>query len=272
MNANSYFVSFFGKPKITVLGAERKIKSKRVFALLASAQVQEKAVTRQEVLNFLWAQEEDLDESVYAGRLRVLLYSNKEYIDQFLNVDLATIKFKETTPKLGFLSDIQSFNALLDKGDTQNLKEAVELYKGEFMQGFKMTDASYEFEDLLLKQRAFWEHKVTQTLDKIVNNLLIGKRKADLAESLYYVQKNIDINPLRDEVQIQLAKIYCRNRQREQAIKQLENYINRLLKSLNLRAGRDVHELLQQLRTEQSQEKRDYKIPRLHNVSQFRLI
>ncbi len=272
MHHDNYRIDFLGKPQITFSGGEYKVKSKRLLAMLTIAQMYVKPLSRHQIQRYLWLQDEGLDESVYAGRLRVLLYSNKKIIEQFLEVGVSEISFKKQCNEGQQLSDIQEFNTLVKDGNIECLKQAVELYKGEFLQDFKMRAASFEYEDLLVQQRAYWQNKVTEILDQIINQLLLGKRKVDLVESLYYVQKSLEINPLRDESQIQLAKIYCRNRQRKQAIKQLENYIDKLLKSLNLHAGKDVCELLQELRKGQSLEKKDYGILQLNNVPRFRLV
>lgn len=272
MSDTDYRISFFGKPKITVLEQELKIKSKRVFALLASVQTQMKPFLRQEIQRLLWLQDEGLDESVYAGRLRVLLYSNKEVVEQFLNVGVADIGFKYQTSERQGLSDIQIFDSLIKNGSIDSLKEAVELYTGEFMQGFKMRDSSYEFEDLLVQQRVYWQDQVVNILDEVVSKLLSGRRKVDLAESLYYAQKSLSINPFRDESQILLAKIYCRNRQQQQAINQLENYIDRLKQSLNMDAGKDVYALLYQLRSKQLPEHQKYRTLKLREVPEFRRV
>ncbi len=253
MDSNNYRVNFFGKPNIIVAGKERKIRSKRVFALMASVQANAQPLSRQEVQDYLWLRDEEIEESVYAGRLRVLLYSNKDFIEQFLDVGVSEIAFKDKSFDSEFLSDIQVFNALVEWETLDSLKDAVELYKGEFMQGFELKDASFEFTDLLLRQRAYWQHKVTEILDKIVTHLLTGRRKADLSEAMFYVQKSLAINPLRDESQIQLAKLYCKNNQQQQAISQLQNYLNQVQNSLNLSVGKEVLQLLEDLQNQHPQ-------------------
>lgn len=252
MTNNNYRVDFLGKPTIFIAGKNKKIRSKRVFALLASVQTHSEALTRQQVQEYLWLQEDDQDESVYAGRLRVLLYGHKQFIGKFLDISSTDIAFRDKTDDGEFLSDVQIFDALVRHNTLDSLKDAVDLYKGEYLEGLNLDNTSFEFQDLLLQQRAFWQNKVTQILDKIIDSLLTGRRKSDLAEAMYYIRKNLQINPMRDESQIQLATLYCKNGQRSHAIAHLENYLASLNESLGLVTSKEVLLLLETLKLQES--------------------
>lgn len=229
-------VSFFGQPLVYSNDLKRTIKSKRAFALLAIVHHHGR-ILRSDLQKRLWSGDEA--DEIYARRLRVLLYSMKKYSGDFLTINSNAIAWKHVPDNQ---TDVQKFEKLIREVNVDSYKLAVDLYQGEFMAGLRIK-GSDSFDEWLDQQRVFWADRVSYVLESIVNSRLQGRRKSDLEEAMLYAQKNVDLNPWRDESQLQLAVIYLRKRQPDMATKLLERHMERLDRHLGIEASEDVYEM-----------------------------
>ena len=226
-------VSFFGQPSVYQNDIPKTIKSKRALGLLAVVHHHGR-INRADLQKRLWSG--DADDDVYARRLRVLLYSMKKYSGDFLTINSSTISWKHNPDRL---TDTQKFEKLVGEVNVDSYKLAVDLYKGEFMAGLRISQAD-AFEDWLDQQRIFWTDRVSYVFESIVNSCLQGRRKSDLDEAMHYAHRSIALNPWRDESQMQLAIIYLKKRQPDLATKLLERHIDRVERQMQLEATPDI--------------------------------
>ena len=214
-------INLLGKPQIIAGGKVLNIRSPRIHGLLAFIYSETRLVTRKELYQFLWADyDKEEKEEVYAGRLRVLIYSVRNYSHHYLKVEPTGLSLIDE----GF-ADFNNFKSLTEDKDIANSKKLIELYKGEFLEGVGISVGSYKFNSWLELQRSYYQHHVLEALDRVINHLLKGRRATDLDEVLYYIQKSKAINPWRNDLHIQIANAYMKEQKHKQAIMHLEDFI-----------------------------------------------
>ncbi|HDN79539.1 MAG TPA: tetratricopeptide repeat protein [Chloroflexi bacterium] len=103
-----------------------------------------------------------------------------------------------------------------------NLKEAVELYRGDFMEGF--------YEDWVLTKREWLRELYFQALEHII---AFYKQRGDYNEALRYAQLLVNYDPLREGMHRELMRLYWLTGRPHSALKQYE----RLRRSLKEELG-----------------------------------
>lgn len=110
---------------------------------------------------------------------------------------------------------------------------AVGLYRGEYLAGLSMPDAP-EFEMWLIGRRAHYQGRYEQALADLVERMVREDRHDD---ALPWAQRLVQSNPLAEEPNLQLMRIYARCGRHDAALAHYEQYRRLLVAELRIDPG-----------------------------------
>ena len=129
------------------------------------------------------------------------------------------------------------------------LAQAVEIYRGEFLQGFHL-DGCPAFEEWLLIQRENWHLQMSQILTELSN---FYEDSGDYAQAETYVRRQLQLDPLQEISQRQLMHLLAYQGQRLSALSQYEQCQQVLQNELGVEPEADTVWLYQQIKANQLQ-------------------
>lgn len=153
-------------------------------------------------------------------RLRQILEPTKPLRGAYLVTETAgEIRFN---PASSYWLDAAAFEDLsvralrppaeaMQDGDAEALKSAVQVYSGELLEGF--------YEDWALRER---ERLRQLYLNSLVRLMDYYSRRNAYKESLYWGQQVLDLEPLHEEIQREMMRLYLADGQRTRALQQYE--------------------------------------------------
>ncbi|MDQ3931132.1 MAG: SARP family transcriptional regulator, partial [Chloroflexota bacterium] len=179
-----------------------------------------------EVLADLFWDERSPSQSL--GSLRMALSSLRAHLAPYLIVTRATVAFNYDSPHT---LDVAEFERHLDTarshGATGNeqpteavreLEETVALYRGPFLQGFYLRDAS-GFEEWMLMEQERLQRLVTVALQDLVATYL---RRGEYSAGIPHASRLLQMDPLDEEMHRQLMRLLAHSGQRAAALEQYQ--------------------------------------------------
>jgi DNA-binding SARP family transcriptional activator len=129
---------------------------------------------------------------------------------------------------------------ILTAEEAQRLEDAVQLYTGELLEGF--------YTDWALRER---ERLRGLYLNTLAHLMRFYQQQGVYDKGLWYGQKILDLDPLREEVHRDMMRLYVANGQRPLAIRQYQLCCNLLAEELGIRAMEETQTLYAQIADEQ---------------------
>ena len=223
-------------------------------ALLAYLAVEAERPHRREVLaGLLWP---DRPEPAARASLRSALMALRQVIGDrnavapSLDVTRQNIQFNRESDTW---VDVKAFTALLeqvkrevpDVQSTRVLEEAVELYRGEFLEGFSLPDSA-AFEEWALLTREQLRRLVTEALEQMVDRYeLAGEYEA----ALPHARRQVELDPWRERARRQLMRLLASSGQRGAALAQYEACRELLDQELGVEPAPETTALYNRIRT-----------------------
>lgn len=180
-------------------------------ALLCYLAVTGETYTRQALAGLLWS---DTPEGKALGSLRVALTALRKRFPHHLTVTHLTVALHWRDDSW---SDVATFTQQMQTvagvdvpatTDVASLRAALDLYRGDFLQGFFVEEAS-EFEAWILTQRARWQRHALQGLTRLTDQLLANRA---YAEALTVLTRRLALEPWAEEAHRQLMLTHSRLR------------------------------------------------------------
>lgn len=169
---------------------------------------------REVLATLLWG---DMPTAQAGKNLRNALSNLRSLVGDFLIITRSDVKFDRTR---AYWFDVELFVQALgsdvSRTDLASLHRAVELYQGDFLDGFLPGDA-LPFEEWMLGRRALLNGLVVQALHTLVVKHLA---REEYAAGIEYANRLLAIEPWREETHRHLMLLYARSRQRSQALAQ----------------------------------------------------
>ena len=216
--------------QVSVLGALAITRDKRPVTGFASAKVQAllcylaltaRPHSRDTLIGLLWSEISDADART---SLRQALTNLRRLVGDHLSIDRETVAFDRSS---SYSLDAEQFSRTgdwrLEIGDwtpalISNLQSAIELYRGDLLEGFFVRDAP-EFEEWLLTQRERFRQQALQVFHTLVAYHLA---RHEYARGIDYATRLLALDAWREEAHRQLMLLYARNGQRGAALAQYE--------------------------------------------------
>ncbi len=244
-------IRLLGTPQ-SWLGGElvTELRSDKVRALLAYLVVESDQPHRREKLaGLLWP---GYPETSARASLRRALADLRSAIDDahasppYFDINRQAIQFNQGSDAW---VDVIAFSKLarapqgISEQTITSWEEAVEIYRGEFMDGFSIPD-SPGFEEWLLQSREGLKRQLLDTLGRLVKGL---EQRGDYQRGLVHAWRGVELDPLQENNQRGLMRLLALSGQREAALAQYEACVRTLAEELGVAPSvetRDLYDLI----------------------------
>ncbi len=192
----------------------------------------------------------DKPERLAHGSLRVAINTLRgAELEPYLIITNNTLAFNLES---AYWCDAEAFERLLrryrhgpDAGDVHLLRQAVDLYRGDLLDGFLLGDTPY-FDEWVVVRRQHWLELVLTALDELVNRLLVA---GQYAEGITYASRQLVIDPLREPTHRQMMRLLAASGQRQAALEQYEKCREWLLLELGDEPDEETTAVYQAIKT-----------------------
>lgn len=246
-NVPTLEVSLLGTPEIRYGGEPATISSVKAQALFYYLITTRQPQTREKLASLFWG---DTPERYARGSLRNTLYNIRrafEALDPII-ADNQTVRFDTS---ITYWFDVEVFERIIAEEveappparRLERLREAVSLYRGEFLEGFNVSD-SYEFDDWVLFER----DRLGRLYVTGLQALSIGyEEQGDYRNAIRYAQAMLSYDPLQESVHRRLMRLYHRSGDRAAALRQYETLCELLQRELGAEPLRETQQLYDQI-------------------------
>ena len=240
-------ISLFGPFRVCLNGNEiTGFKSQRVRALLAYlAGEAERAHSRDTLAALLWP---DWPDQEARSNLRYALYNLRQALQDpqavppHLIINRETIQFNLASDSQ---LDVYQFTHLLQEDsastpDPEQLKAALALYQGEFLEGFAPPD-SLTFDEWLTLKRGELHRQRMAALGALADHF---EAQGDYKQALGYAQRLVIAEPWQEQGQRQVLRLLACSGERGAALLHYEHFRQDLDKELGVPPAEETQELM----------------------------
>jgi predicted ATPase/DNA-binding SARP family transcriptional activator len=243
-------ITLFGIPSVQMNGETvTGFISNKAAALLYFLAITGQRQTRESLTNLFWG---EFPEGRAKSNLRDVLSHLHQLLGDHLEISRQMVGLNESA---GCMVDVRRFEALLkeiEQGLQHNLlppvtitilREAIDLYRGDLLDGFHVSQLP-DFEMWLLVERARLQQQALQALQLLVENLTL---QGDTAQSMQYARRLLALEPWREETHRQMMQLLVWSGQRSAALAQYEACRRILAESLGVEPERETRELYESI-------------------------
>ncbi len=237
-------LSLLGKPQVTLGGAPvTGFVYRKSLALLIYLAVTGRPHSRDTLIGLLWP---EATEPNARSSLRKTLTALRRHVAPFLAITRHEVAFNPATP---YWLDVEAFEAgVADASGSgiERLQQAVEAYRGDFLEGFYVRQAP-AFEEWALAQRARLRERALQALYTLARHY--GAQGASgRATAVDYTTRLLPLEPWREEAHRQLMQLLALSGQRGAALAHYETCRQMLADELGVEPGPETMRLYEQIR------------------------
>ncbi len=233
-------LSLLGAFRATLDGAELQFATRKSEALLAFlAMPPGQMHAREKLAVLLWggAGEEQARQS-----LRQTLFTLRKSLNVRDEIVLSGESDRIGLDRALVRVDVERFLELTSRAAPEALAEAVDLYRGEFLDGLSISEVG--FEDWVSIEREKLRETALSALASMVDQqMLSGKSEAAVQTSL----RILSIDPLRESTHRMLMRLYILQGRREAAIKQFQTCREILRKQLDVEPDDETRRLFEEI-------------------------
>lgn len=218
----------------------------KVPALLVYLILSDRALARERLAEMFWGEMSDTDAK---SNLRQLLVNLRHLLPVHVLTTRESVTFDHTQP---FWLDVQAFEENLRLAATapdaaarvQHLRQAVTLYRGDFLEGFHVRDAP-DFDEWLTWQRERLREQAWQALHTLAAHY--AQRREYLA-GIECLRRLLALDSWREEAHSQLMLLLARSGQRSAALAQYQICRRTLAAELGVEPSAEVTALYERIR------------------------
>jgi DNA-binding SARP family transcriptional activator/predicted ATPase len=126
---------------------------------------------------------------------------------------------------------------------------AISLYNGPFLAGLSLLDAAPAFEQWQTQQREQFHRQVMEALDTLTTYFA---QRGELPKAIQYAQRQLTLEPWREETHYQLMRLFLYNGQRSSAIAQYLTCVQTLADDLGIEPSPKTNVLYKLIQTAQA--------------------
>jgi predicted ATPase/DNA-binding SARP family transcriptional activator len=215
----------------------RGFRSRKALALLGYLATQGQPVPRERLADLFW---EDKPETEGRANLSWALNKIGSRLPGCLQADRHTVQFQRTS---SYWLDIDAFESLVAQKQVASLSAAVELYRGEFLEGLYL-DGCGEFDIWLVGERERWHQRVAGALDELIT---YHNQRGEYEPSLRFARRLLALEPWREETHQQVMRLLARSGQRSAALAQYETCRRTLAEELSVKPMRETTALYERI-------------------------
>jgi predicted ATPase/DNA-binding SARP family transcriptional activator len=228
----------------------RGFVSRKVDALLVYLAANPREHPREILGELLW---DDLPQSRTMSYLRTALSSLQQQLAPYLSVTRQTIAIN---PESNCWLDVEALEASLDAAEAEwqqrhsfsrmtvaALEQAVELYKGAFLEGFHIRDAR-GFEGWMILEQERLRNRVLEALYRLGTHHL---ERASYSSGIALITRALQLDPLAEQAHRLLMQLLAYSGQRSAALAQFESCQQILADELGVEPEEETLELYEQI-------------------------
>jgi DNA-binding SARP family transcriptional activator len=236
-------LKLLGSPEVWLDGqAVTGFRSGKARALLYYLAVTGRAQPRSVLAGLFWG---GVAEHHARRSLTMTLSNLRQLIGSHLDIDRETVAFDANSPTWLDVAVFEAGVTAAPQGQAiDELKQAIALYRGDFLAGFYLHDAP-EFEQWLLVERTRLRERVLQALHRLADHLAA---RADLPQAIETMRRLLALEPWREEAHRYLMLLLARDGQRSAALAQFEICRQMLAAELDVEPGTETITLYEQIR------------------------
>jgi DNA-binding SARP family transcriptional activator/predicted ATPase len=249
---SSFRLSLLGAPCLERDGVPLGLGARKNVALVAYLAVTDKSHSREALITLLWP---ELEPSRARGGLRRNLSELKKALGgELLVVDRESVGLD---PGADRWLDVDQFRGLLQVWQGHDhpqdevcpdcltsLAEAVELYRGDFLEGFSLRD-SPNFDEWQFFQTEGLRQELAATLERLVR---VHSAQGDCALAIPYARRWLALDPLHEQAHRHLMRLYAWSDQRAAALRQYQECVRILESELGVEPAAETRRLYEQIR------------------------
>jgi DNA-binding SARP family transcriptional activator/predicted ATPase len=237
-------------------GGPAKAPRRKEQGLLAYLAVEaDQPHSRDSLIGLFWP---DLATADARNNLRVTLSRLKPYLDdgRLLEITRHTVRF---TPNQAFRLDVAEFLSLIKKTENHHhtsltecqpcqihLKQAVDLYRGEFLAGFFLEDC-LAFEEWLFVWRERLHVQMLKQLERLAQ---AAESSGHFARVEQYARRQLELDSLREPAHRQLMRALMGQGQRSAALNHYQSCVAILREELGVEPDIETQQLVQTIEAE----------------------
>lgn len=239
-----------GTPRIERNGTPIEVDTRKAIALLAYLAITRQMHSRETLAALFWP--DTLEARARLRRTLSVLYS--ALARSWLDIERETIRLEQSSQ---LSVDVDQFHYLLqawrEHGHTAeeicptcitNLKEATELYRGDFMAGFTLRD-SPAFDEWQTFQAERLRREMMTALERLTRGYTVYN-EFDLA--IHTAQKWLALDPLDETGHQLLMRVYSWDGQRAAALRQYQECVRLLEEELGVPPTKETTNLYEKIR------------------------
>jgi DNA-binding SARP family transcriptional activator/predicted ATPase len=215
-------------------------KSSKARALLGYLAVTGQAHARPALVGLLWG---DMPERKARMNLSQALTTLRRSFGKHLTITRQTVEFNRDSD---YWLDVEVFEAAAAEGEIEALQAAVQLYRGDFLDGFYVRQAS-EFELWVLSQRARLRELALKALHTLAG-YYAAQGEAGYEKAIDTVKHLLILEPWQEEAHRQLMHLLALSGQRSAALVQYEHCRRVLIEELGVEPAAETSVLYEQIR------------------------
>jgi DNA-binding SARP family transcriptional activator len=242
-------VRLFGSFQVTLDGeAVSGFASDKIRALLAYLAVEADQPQRREKLaGLLWP---DCPEASAHANLRTALANLRQVIGDpsamppYLLISRQAIQFNRVASAW---IDVVAYTELSSLADLAGLEQAAQLYRGDFLEGFSLGDASL-FEEWALLSRERYRRLAVDSLRRLADGY---RQRGEYEQALPHAWRQVELDPWRESAHQQLMWLLALSGRRTEALVQYETCCRLLAEELGVAPAETTVALYNQIRSGQ---------------------
>ena len=211
-------IHLLGAPQILKDGQTLNVSRRKSRAVVYYLAAQEKPVIREHLISVFWS---DLERQSAFQNLRTTLYGLRQDLgDDFLAEEDQVSLSSQTRV------DVRIFSQGLENqpAELQELKSALDLYRGDFLQDFSLPD-SLPFEEWLTVEREHYRRLYMRGLQEMAQ---LYEAASDFHAAIEVLERALAINPLQEDMQREIIHLLYLAGDRPSAIQRYDQ-LRRLL-------------------------------------------
>jgi len=236
-------IDLLGSPEVTWAGRSLTLPRRQLRALLYRLAATAQPVPREQLCFLFWP---DIEETTARRNLIVLLNHLRRALprpDVLLTAG-DTVGLDRDAARSDAVLTAGSLVAARGSRRLNLLREAVDLYRGPFLEGFALPAAG-EFEAWVARERELWERRYLEALAALIE---AQTARGDYAAAIATARRYLDTDELAEEVHRRLIALYAVTGDRTAALQQFTRCAEVLDRELSVPPHRKTRALYETVR------------------------
>ena len=230
-------ISLLGPPRIRRDGEPVAFDTRKATALLAHLALADRPRSREALCELLWP---DQDPEHARGALRRTLSAVRKAVgEQWVDTASDSVALRDGA---GLAVDVRRFRELAD-GDATALAEAVEVFRGELLEGFYVRD-SPAFDAWYVREADALQRELGAALGRLVRAL---EERREYGRAIGHAQRWLALDSLHEPAHRELIRLYALDGDRAAALAQYRDCVRTLSQELGVAPVDETAALFEQV-------------------------